>query len=1381
MVLKKLFTVDSDALGKGNTLFAWQKEGNLLACTGSTRRVVIVDRQGKVAQQIPLQGTTAAVTMEWDSQGEVLAVIQEKSPLLTLYTVATKKTEVVDTGFKEVTFMAWSKGGPHLAVGGNKGQLMLYNRQTQKKNPIGASGHTKAIVSGGWNRHNILAVASEEKIMNLWDAEGTQIETITLKHSCSSIVFADGSDSSSKPGNSHTLCANLNGKSLLLHNYKKKTAPIELKFNSKYGAIASARPFGEGYILVGFASGYVLVVSTHEHELGSEVSSYKSHRDTLVDVAYSKALLKGCAIGDGTIRVFGMEDNKINEQQVEKLEFESLFGAMLSAAWTEDGQILTVGTRNGTVNAFLTRIPVLSDAVGAHVMYLSNLREITVRDLDIDATLCRVPIDVEPAFASIGQGVLGVGMNNEVHYYSYAKSSSKPLGSRTYGGIVDSVKLSTQHTALLVEGRLVVHRLGGGSDAKSDTAKNPQATLPDREGVGRVTCYAMTENFLVYGTSNGHLSMFSLVDFETLVDYKHNGGAIKTLASNTHGTRIAFVDQANAGFVLNPTTEVTTTIENFNPNTKKLIWDPSEYGVLIGVDSRHFTTYCYAPNSRFGPTCEPVCVMDPKKHAPTGKVNLTAVPSGFHAIGAYRGAVSCQMPTGTLAAVSLDTHRSLYSTSKSDGDGFLSNLALNRLTQAANLVTSQDQLKALANKALTLLDIEMAIRAYRLLNQPTVVLCLEKIRHIKEKNILLGHVSMMAGNFDVAQNFFARSSRPILALEMRRDLLQWDHALSLAKEMATEQVPQMSREYAQQLEFKGEYAKALDVYQQGKMPMPKGAKSAELEARKNIALAHNDVCDAGAARCMIRTGNIRGGVQLAQSLANAATVAMECAKILEGLNQFEEAAAMYEQAEQYEKAVSLHITETKNLKAAGRLLPKIKSRNILVMYAKAKETQHQAYGEAEKAYEMAEDWDNVVRIKVEHMNDLHGAYIIVRQTKSADAAAMVAKMCRNKKEYGPAVEFLVMAKKISEALELAQSSDTMTNFEEALLSQTTLKDGVAVDPARKENFFSVAQFYERRKMPLQAGRYFQIAGNFPMALGCFMQSSDAAAVRAAVEVVGKAKSDALTNKLLDYLMGEVDGEVKDPSNIFALYMSLGAFEKASKTSVLIATKEQESGNYREAHRMLVQTVTTLQQKNTRVGNDLRRILLLVHSYLIVKHLISALGDMENATRMLLRVTRNIAKFPLHAATIITTTILQCIKGDFKASAYELACLMIQNEQWRGQMNEKHKKKIESLVRKRNEERSDPPEAMTPCPFCAAPVAETTMDCGACKNALPFCVVTGKHMTTADWSQCPSCKFPALFGPFSKLLLDTPQCPLCEAAVNPNDIAIVRNPDVKAFV
>ena len=41
----------------------------------------------------------------------------------------------------------------------------------------------------------------------------------------------------------------------------------------------------------------------------------------------------------------------------------------------------------------------------------------------------------------------------------------------------------------------------------------------------------------------------------------------------------------------------------------------------------------------------------------------------------------------------------------------------------------------------------------------------------------------------------------IFSLQMCRDLLRWDQALELARTLASNQLPFISREYAQQLEF----------------------------------------------------------------------------------------------------------------------------------------------------------------------------------------------------------------------------------------------------------------------------------------------------------------------------------------------------------------------------------------------------------------------------------------------------------------------------------------------------------------------------------------------------------------------------------------------------
>lgn len=49
------------------------------------------------------------------------------------------------------------------------------------------------------------------------------------------------------------------------------------------------------------------------------------------------------------------------------------------------------------------------------------------------------------------------------------------------------------------------------------------------------------------------------------------------------------------------------------------------------------------------------------------------------------------------------------------------------------------------------------------------------------------------------------------------------------------------------------------------------------------------------------------------------------------------------------------------------------------------------YKEAAMAYESARDWDNVIRILLEHLNNPEEAVRIVRETQSIEGAKMVAR------------------------------------------------------------------------------------------------------------------------------------------------------------------------------------------------------------------------------------------------------------------------------------------------------------------------------------------------------------------------------------------------------
>jgi WD repeat-containing protein 19 len=64
------------------------------------------------------------------------------------------------------------------------------------------------------------------------------------------------------------------------------------------------------------------------------------------------------------------------------------------------------------------------------------------------------------------------------------------------------------------------------------------------------------------------------------------------------------------------------------------------------------------------------------------------------------------------------------------------------------------------------------------------------------------------------------------------------------------------------------------------------------------------------------------------------------------------------------------------------------------------------------------------------------------------------------------------------------------------------------------------------------------------------------------------------------------------------------------------------------------------------------------------------------------------------------------------------------------------------VRKR-ERGAEGDEPLTACPHCSAAIPATQLECPSCKNSLPYCVATGRHMVLGDWTTCPECSFPAL--------------------------------------
>jgi len=104
---------------------------------------------------------------------------------------------------------------------------------------------------------------------------------------------------------------------------------------------------------------------------------------------------------------------------------------------------------------------------------------------------------------------------------------------------------------------------------------------------------------------------------------------------------------------------------------------------------------------------------------------------------------------------------------------------------------------------------------------------------------------------------------------------------------------------------------------------------------------------------------------------------------------------------------------------ANPLIDKITSPNILQMVAKAKESE-KLYREAEKAYERANDWENIIRLNLDHLDNAERAKTIFREKCQLPQCALkIAQFCETKGAKKEAIEFLILGGKRENAFVIA--------------------------------------------------------------------------------------------------------------------------------------------------------------------------------------------------------------------------------------------------------------------------------------------------------------------------------------------------------------------------
>ena len=1002
-----------------------------------------------------------------------------------------------------------------------------------------------------------------------------------------------------------------------------------------------------------------------------------------------------------------------------------------------------------------------------------------------------------------GADVMAVALNDK--YAAVLTANGKAtLHEIEPGAALSSPGPGQSNPAGLPQRRKVFPEMGPGSGSPQRDAKGGRHGGGGGSGGEAIAAIALTDHAFLYGTQGGAVEVFLLEAWTSLPGATlHHSEGIAALHPSPSGTRVVVLDARGGAFMGNPVTSDLTPFPLFPGSPRggkvRVMWDtaPDCASVVQAWDGRDVHAYVYAPSTVKGPL---VSKLGPIEVGPSGEITVTpaahALPPGCTPILSHRGEVTCQDGSGAPTVVNAPhfVPPAAPGSLRPSGDAktdkararqaFTQALALLNLSAAWDAALAADSKPlwyALSYKAMELMDINLAVRVYRELGDAGMVMGLERLVGVEDKKLLAGHIALLYDDYQRAQDLFLASARPLAALEMRRDLLHWDQALKLALTLAPEQAPAVEVELARQLEFRGDHAAALKTFESalsslqaasdqrdrakqqglgGALQSPRRGSiggsppSSPPAASSAAALADGagggaggasvvdleGVALAGIARCTLRLGDLRRGLRFVAEAKDPA-LCRDCAKILEGMSHTvaaTEAASLYEQGGQFDKAVAIYIRHAKTLPLAKALVDHVTSPKLLAAYALKCEQEGQ-FQEASVAYSRARDTDAVVRLCLGELRAPNKAFELVRSSASSTGAQLVAHYCKGEGNYRGAIEFLLMAKCGDEAFELAKAHESMDVYTDAL------GDGIGSAEADQ-----VAKHYEALNDLGRAGRFFSLCGQYGRALKLFLQCGEAEVDRA-IEVVGRARQDALTHTLIDFLMGETDGVPKEPVHIYRLYLALGNFGQAAKTAIIIARQEQDLGNYKEAHAVLCETIARLEEQKVHVPQSLRRPFTLLHSYTLVRKLVKR-GDHDGAARMLLRVSESISKFPSHRVPILTSTVIECTKAGLKASALEYAMALMRPE-YRSQLDPKFKKKIEALVRKQPRDGGDgdggSSEAapLTACPVSGLLIPATSLECPTTKDPLPMCVVTGRHVVADDCCLCPRSRMPALFSAY----------------------------------
>ncbi|KAL1232297.1 WD repeat-containing protein [Trichinella spiralis] len=1291
--MKLLFNVECQLNAQKNILFAIQpKLAQLVAVIRLLDTLTVYDRHGNVYDEIQTAGKPYAV--EWHPSGDSLVLLDEESDSIVIWSVEKKSAKVIKANFtvKDVfTAVAWSTRSRILALGTQKGNVLFYYQQFSKLVPV-IGVHSKKITEA-------LFTDDDQPILCSDDCKRRVLESKEIGNGTVSVVISKSI--------------------LLLLDFPSFKTTHKITFSEAYGEILHCTWFDDKSIIFGFQKGQTVLMSVRQSTMGQELFSIQDFQNYFCGLFVNSISNKVIVAGDFSIKLREMS-RLADIKAVLNLESNEKHAAC--------------------VHVYLIHLVSLWASSGNTLAYLSSLSEITVRTQFPKENIMTYEVKIEPSIIAVGFEYFAVGINNKVLYYKMCQKACELLTETDYLGTVKMILLNNEKAFVLCDGKLVIHPVGHSMVTEQNCLIFPKFANKER-----INCISLSADYVAYVTDTGLIVFLFFDSFEPLTVLKHSIG-IESIATQPKGVKALFVTEKINIFAFDPITceilEVNAKLEE----CKSLCWEQCsmEKDVFIVADHLQMKIFKYMKSA----------------------INETRVEL-LHCIALdAQESVPVLCSQGSVVILSGSDLQDRVITANYKFERQLENLPI-ELKNACQILHANKNVRSVlkndekkteaelweivAKAALEELHIELAIRCYQHIGDISMVWCLKDISCCENRDQLRAHVAMIMQNYALAEKLYIDSFNSKDALQMYCDIMDWENALRLANQFFPEQIANISKEFAQEVEQIGQYEKALQYYQSGLAEAQKNNDS--LLEKEQIIIS----CKNGIARTSLWCGEVKEGIKLALQSSDDSLL-KECASILEQKMLFNEAADMYARCEEYNKSAYLWL-KSKNWSKLKNILHQVTAKQFYVQYAKAMETMKD-YSTAAESYKKGDDYFNFVRISMEHLNGLEEAVRVVQESKCIEAAKFLSNCFIGRNDYSSAVRLLVLANCFSEALQLAKKKDKMEVFADTI-----------GDDGDEEIYNTIASYFDHQGKKLLAGKFYMKAEKYHKAFDIFINNQcDKASIKLAVECAALTRDRTIIDELLQFLTGEKDGIPKDPTYLFQLYTILERHQEAAKIAIIIVKDKQSRGQYRLARDVLFKLHQSLIQKHLPISLEMKTTLMLLHSYLLVK---SAVRRKLHplAARLLIRIAENINDFAMHAVQIYTLTAIECWYSGMKSTAYKWAAVLMRPN-YKESIDSRYKKTIETIIRKRED--TDDSEMKTPCPYCKAQLAESELKCTCCKNTIPFCIASGKHISDSEITVCIHCGFPAISAEYKKWIAAEKCCPMCGTTASVDSIQILPN-------